>query len=192
MSDFWGKVRRGTHPISLWRLLDYLTGPSVRTGWNKSSSREPSCNIIMLVRVGARIFSPLLLNSCADKSRDPPPFQSIIESSATLWQSQRWLIGKDKTPKAETCSEQMTGKQSYYNQTKDFQSWTFPSECFSFCLCYLLSLGSIKPEIQCCPLAVSASVCRASGDENSPSEAPNLCLFMKGSIKYEYVTESSC
>lgn len=88
----------------------------------------------------------------------------------------------------------MTGKQSHYNQTKVFQSCTFPLESFGFCLSHLLSLVniSIRTENQACPLAASASVCRASGAEDSPSAAPYLCLFIKGSIKYEYVTGSYC
>lgn len=115
MSDFWGKARRGAHPISLRRLLDYLTDPSVRTGWNKSSSHEPPCNI-MLVRVGAWIFSPLLRSEQLCGWVTWPSFQSIIERSATLPQSHCWLISKDKTPEVEASSEQMMGKQSHYKQ----------------------------------------------------------------------------
>lgn len=116
LSDFWGKVRRGAHPISLWRLLDYLIDLSVRTDWNKSSSHEPSRNIIMLVRVGAWIFSPLLCSEQLCGWVTWPPFQSIIECSATLRQSHRWLISKDKTPEVGMSSEPMMGKQSHYKQ----------------------------------------------------------------------------
>lgn len=144
LSDFWGKVRRGAHPISLWRLLDYLTDLSVRTDWNKSSSHEPSRNIIMLVRVGAWIFSPLLRSEQLCGWVTWPPFPSIIECSATLRQSHRWLISKDKTPEVGTALSKWWGNNLITNRLKSSKVVVFLHKVSAFvCLicCHLSTLA---------------------------------------------------